>query len=54
MVVVRSTKKWQDVAVSLIETSPLFGSPRGVAGGGARRSTNHLGITSPAREREKP
>jgi hypothetical protein len=52
MVIVRSAKKWQDVAESLIETSPLLGSPRGVAGGGATRSTNRLRIAGPrARER---
>jgi hypothetical protein len=45
-------KKWRDIAESLIETSPLLGSPRGVAGGGARRSTNRLGIAGRrARER---
>jgi hypothetical protein len=53
MFIIRSAnKKWQDVAESLIETSPLLGSPRGVAGGGARRSANRLGIAGRrARER---
>jgi hypothetical protein len=52
MVIMRSAE-WQDVAESLIETSPLFGSPRGspaAARGGAR-----IASESPVpRAREKP
>jgi hypothetical protein len=53
MFIIRSAKKWQDVAESLIETSPLLGSPRGVSPArAARRSANRLGIAGRrARER---